>query len=116
MSELDTVRTPFLPLIAREDFARARAIFANFDRFSTYDDWLDHQEGIQVGYLMAGVDARLVRIRMSGFLEWCEHRRILPSEPALGRFVEATVDEELRLGSRHFQLEAVAATIDADSA
>jgi hypothetical protein len=93
MSEGRRASVPAVPILPQEDFAYAKRIFRDFDCYSTYDDWLDHQEGIQVGYLMSGVDARLIKIRVAAFLKWCDQQRIPPGEQTLVRFAEAVGEQ-----------------------
>ena len=94
MSKGRGASVPAVPIIPQEDFAYAKRILRDFDCYSTYDDWLDHQEGIQVGYLMSGVDARLIRIRVAAFLKWCDQQRISPGEQTLVRFAEAVSEQK----------------------
>jgi hypothetical protein len=80
---------PTIPLLAREEFACAKALMRDFEKYTTYDDWLDSQEGIQVGYLMAGVDARMANVSIASFRKWCAHFDLSPSEHTLFSFAEA---------------------------
>ncbi len=89
MSQRLRTSAPAIPILARDEFARAKAFLGDFDNYSTYDDWLDHQEGIQIGYSMAGVDAKLVRIRLAAFLKWCAQQQVSPGEQTLFQFAEA---------------------------
>jgi hypothetical protein len=89
MIERQRPSAPTIPLLAREEFACAKALMRDFEKYTTYDDWLDNQEGIQVGYLMAGIDAKMAHISVTSFRKWCAHFHISPSEQTLFSFAEA---------------------------
>jgi hypothetical protein len=77
-----------IALILRDDFPHAKILMRHLDAYVDYDDWLDEQEGIQIGYSMAGLDAKIVIISVVSFLEWCDRCQIRPSEQNLVSFAE----------------------------
>jgi hypothetical protein len=57
-------------LVLARDFERAQAEVVDLADYINYDDWLDSREGLQIGNSMAGVDAAIVCVSLSSFLEW----------------------------------------------
>ncbi len=64
------VKTVAIGLLAESEFDQARASIADLADHRNYRDWLDSREGLQIGLSMAGVDATIVCVSFSSFLEW----------------------------------------------
>ncbi len=64
------VKTVAIGLLAESEFDQARASIADLADHRNYEDWLDSREGLQIGLSMAGVDATIVCVSLSSFLEW----------------------------------------------
>jgi len=73
-------------MMSLQNFVLARATIEDFTRYGSYDDWQDKQEGIQVGYLMSGVDAILINLDFIAFKLWCTSSGFEPNEKALARY------------------------------
>lgn len=79
---------PVVPFLAEGEFRAIKKIAVGFEQYVSYDDWLDVQEGKQVGYWMAGVEVKIVEVSTARFARWCARRRIWPSEQSLMEFAE----------------------------
>ena len=78
--------TAVIGLVAQTEFEHARSAIADLARCADYDDWLDAREGLQMGLAMAGVDARIVKVALSSFLEWSRLSGASADERALDAF------------------------------
>jgi hypothetical protein len=78
--------TAIIALVAEEEFARAQTLVSGLDAYSDYEDWRDAREGFQIGLAMAGVDVKMVTVRLTPFLAWCRLNKTLASEQALEAF------------------------------
>lgn len=85
-------------LFDESEFARARMKFADLAIYSDYQDWLDSREGLQIGLSMAGVEAKIVRVRLASFLRWRALAGAACVEPALDAFARLamTVKDDRR--------------------
>jgi hypothetical protein len=92
-------------LVEGWQFAGAQAAIPALADYFDYDDWLDRQEGLQIGLDMAGFAATIVRVDLASFLEW----RILIDASA----DEATLDDfaAVALAMRAGAVAKVLATI-----
>ena len=57
-------------LVDGGEFEHAQAAIPSLAGYLDYDDWLDRQEGLQLGWDMVGVEATIVCINLASFLEW----------------------------------------------
>jgi hypothetical protein len=80
------VPTVVIGIVAEKEFHGARSAISDLARCCDYDDWLDAREGLQIGLGMAGVEARIVPVGLSSFLEWSRLSGTSPDEPALDAF------------------------------
>jgi len=78
--------TAVIGLVAETEFQHARSAISDLARCADYDDWLDAREGLQMGLAMAGVDARIVKVTLSSFLEWSRLSGTPADERALDAF------------------------------
>ena len=80
------IETVVIGLVVEKDFDRARSAISGLAGCADYDDWLDARQGRQISLGMAGVDARIVPVSLSSFLEWSRLNGISPNEPAFDAF------------------------------
>lgn len=73
-------------LIGPEEFEQGRSIIAGLEAYSSFLDWLDCREGLQIGLSLAGVDATLMRVQLAGFVLWCDMTGCVPSLRSLDAF------------------------------
>jgi hypothetical protein len=78
--------TVVIGLVAEKEFQGARSTISDLARCADYDDWLDAREGLQIGLAMAGVEARIVPVSLSSFLEWSRLSGTSSDERALDAF------------------------------
>jgi hypothetical protein len=78
-------------IFPEREFARARAEIADLAGYLDYDDWLDSREGLQIGLDMAGVDATIVGVSLSSFLEWRDLTGASSDQRALDAFAWAAL-------------------------
>jgi hypothetical protein len=64
------VKSASIGLVAEREFERARTEIVELAAYSSYRDWLDAREGLQIGLSMAGVEATTVCVSLSAFLRW----------------------------------------------
>lgn len=86
------VRNSAIGLVAEREFARARAHIADLAGYIDYADWLDAREGLQIGLSMAGIDAAIVRVDLSSFLEWRDLTGASSDERALDAFAAVALN------------------------
>jgi hypothetical protein len=82
-SQIETVA---IGIVAETEFHRARSAISDLAHCCDYNDWLDAREGLQMGLAMAGVEARIVPVSLSSFLEWSRLSGRAPDERALDAF------------------------------
>ena len=75
-----------MAMLCEEQFSAAQALIPDFNRYLSYEDWLDYREGFQIGLAMAGVDVKTIDVVLSPFLAWCRLSEIPASERALDAF------------------------------
>jgi hypothetical protein len=80
------IETVIIGLVTEKEFQRAQSAIPDLARCCDYDDWLDAREGLQIGLAMAGVDARIVPVNLSSFLEWSRLSGMSADERALDAF------------------------------
>ena len=73
-------------LIGPEEFDEARSVVAGLEAYPSFSDWLDCREGLQIGLSLAGVEAALIRVRLAGFVLWCDMTGCSPSLRSLDAF------------------------------
>ncbi len=64
------VRNAAIGILSDREFQAARAAMPDLAGCLDYDEWLDSREGLQIGLAMAGVDASIVPVGLTSFLEW----------------------------------------------
>jgi hypothetical protein len=72
--------------VSENEFARAQAEIGDVAAYIDYDDWLDALEGLQLGLSMAGVDATMVCVDLSSFLQWRDLTGAASDQSALDAF------------------------------
>jgi hypothetical protein len=80
------IPTVVIGLVAEKEFQGARSAISDLAHCCDYDDWLDAREGLQIGLGMAGVEARIVPVSLSSFLEWSRLSGTASDERALDAF------------------------------
>ena len=78
-------------LVDGGEFEGAQAAIPSLSAYVDYDDWLDRQEGLQIGLGMAGFETTMVRVDLASFLEWRRLTRADPAEDALDAFAAVTI-------------------------
>jgi hypothetical protein len=101
-----TSESATIGLIGPDEFDMGRSVVAGLEAYPTFSDWLDCREGLQIGLSLAGVEATLIRVRLAGFMLWCDLTACSPSLCSLDAFA-ASVD-----ALRRAPLSAVVAEID----
>lgn len=76
-------------IFAEDEFERAQTAIAALADWCDYQDWLDARWGLQFGLALAGVEAEIVVVRLSPFLEWCSLTQRPADERALDAFASA---------------------------
>jgi hypothetical protein len=82
--------TAIIALVAEAEFAQAQTLIPGLDAYFDHEDWRDSRDGFQMGLAMAGVDVKMVAVRLTPFLAWCRLTRTPPSEQALEAFATTT--------------------------
>ena len=73
-------------IVAKDEFADARAAIEELTRCRDYEDWLDARWGLRIGLAMAGVNADMVVVDLASFLEWLDRTGKVADERALDVF------------------------------
>jgi hypothetical protein len=76
-------------VITHDEFSRAQAAICELGGYDDFEDWLDARWGLQCGLAMAGLEARLVAVDLSSFLDWCALTGTSADERALDAFASA---------------------------
>jgi hypothetical protein len=76
-------------IFAEDEFGRAQAAIGALAGYCDYQDWLDARWGLQFGLALAGVEAEIVVVGLSSFLEWCSLTETSADERALDAFASA---------------------------
>ncbi len=80
------MNTAAIGIVAEPEFERAQATIRGLADYYDYEDWLDARWGLQFGLSLAGVDAKIVVVSLSSFLEWCSLTKTSADERALDAF------------------------------
>jgi hypothetical protein len=96
-----TMNKVLVGVVSAADFDRAQASISELSSYCGYDDWLDSRYGRFMGLSLGGADASLETVALDDFLDWCDARRLCPSETALDAYAQHS-----RLHSRHEPLSA----------
>ena len=57
--------TAIIALVSEQEFARARTIVPGLNAYFDYEDWRESRDGFQMGLAMAGVDVKMVTVRLA---------------------------------------------------
>lgn len=87
-------------LLVEREFNRARTVIPDLLGFPSYEDWLDAREGLQVGLSMAGIDAPMVRVGLTSFLEWSDLTGVRYDERAFDAFAASVLTVRRARGLR----------------
>jgi hypothetical protein len=74
--------------VSAADFERAQASISELSSYGGYDDWLDSRYGRFMGLSLGGAEASLETVALDDFLDWCDARRLCPSETALDAYAQ----------------------------
>ena len=72
--------------LSEADFARASLVVPDLAAYADFEDWRCAREARQIGLAMAGVDAPLVCVSLTGFLAWVRLTGSIADEAGLDRF------------------------------
>ncbi len=92
-------------IFAEDEFERAQTAIGALAGYCDYQDWLDARCGLQFGLSLAGVEARIIVVGLSSFLEWCSLARRPADEPALDAFASAAPAAPSVVGPLAFALD-----------
>ena len=96
-----TMNKVLVGVVSAADFERAQASISELSSYGGYDDWLDSRYGHFMGLSLGGAEASLETVALDDFLDWCDTRRLCPSESALDAYAQHS-----GLRSRHEPLSA----------
>jgi len=85
------MNTAAIGAVAEPEFKRAQAAIRGLAGYCDYEDWLDARLGLQFGLSLAGVDAKIVVVSLSSFVEWCSLTKTSADERALDAFASSTL-------------------------
>ena len=85
------MNTAAIGIVAEPEFERAQAAIRGLAGYCDYEDWLDARLGLQFGLSLAGVDAKIVVVSLSSFVEWCSLTKTSADERALDAFASSTL-------------------------
>ena len=83
-----TMNKVLVGVVSAADFERAQALHFRIVELRDYDDWLDSRYGHFMGLSIGGAEASLETVALDDFLDWCDARRLCPSESALDAYAQ----------------------------
>jgi hypothetical protein len=90
-----------IALVAEDEFASAQAMIPEWRGYPSYEEWRDSREGYQMGLSMAGVEVRMVPVKLTRFLAWCRDTKTPSTADAMETFAGLSCDLEPKRDPLH---------------